>query len=274
MTDFADYADPTAHAQAISVTGVPLLGNATLVKAESGVVITGGSSRTVGSFPVSQISYLWQSALKTVGSPAVPFVSIQLTWLDAASSETVATDTWISPVSNNLNAFLVSGQGPAKADSVQITVTNLDSSVSVTLGYGLFQTSMVYTRDDWRWPAFGLLLPAVPGFTLPSLPSDEAVLGLLDNVTIPAANQNVYLFGMHDGLVNIGYEISTGTAANLGLRLRPQPDSIYSAHNILYAATSPPSNFQVAASRAPLRLVVANAATTSMIMSLSIIRVP
>lgn len=272
VTDYPDWSPHVANAQQIAATGVPLLTLSSLVQSASGLTIAGAGVHPFPAVTIGQIGYEVRIDASIPFSATIPFLEVQMIWTDPAANKIMATDTFIVPSSSGGQAFTVIGRGPSKAAVLQVQVTNLDPAQTATINISVLQNSRVYPRDDWRWQ--GNVAPStnVPGFTLPTMPPDESVLGVLDGVTIAASSQNTYLFGMHDGLLNVGYEVNTGAASNLSIRIRPKPDGQYSAHNIIYSAVSPPSNFQIAASRAPLGVVVANSATTAMVLSLGMIR--
>jgi hypothetical protein len=268
--DFPDFQVPQAHADAIATTGAPLLTLATLVDSQTGKVITAGNVFPGPGKPISQIGYEIQVQVTANSASTVPYAVVALTWVDSGTGITVGSDTWTVPGSSNATPFMVLGKGPSKADKVSVTVTNLDPANSITISYVLIQNSRVYPKDDWRWYNNNNRLTAVPAATLPTLPPDESVLGLVDNVTILASSQDTFLFGMYNGPVTVSYELSSGSAASLMFRVRPQPDSAYSGHNILGAFSNPSPSFQVAGPRAPLRVVVANSATTTITLSFAL----
>jgi len=272
-SDYIDWNAPQAHADSIAATGAPLIIAPNQLDAVSGLVIAGGGNDIRATLPVSQVSYGFQCAVKTNGAPTVPFIQFQFAWIDSGTSEVVDTDTFTVPASNNLNAFQAKAHGPCKANQVQVTITNLDPAVGVTVGFGLNQTSQPYTTDEITWPLFGLLLPSVPGFTLASLAADEAVLGFVDNLAIGAGSSSTFLFAPWDGLISVAYELSAGAAAALQIRVRPQPDTSYAAHNILGSTGTPPSVYQFAGCRAPLRVVLANTSGAGITVSMSLVRV-
>lgn len=272
ITDYPDNAPHVATASQIAETGVPLLTASSVITGPGTFAIAGGGSKTYAVSNLAQIGY---EALVTASFPAaatVPFIEVSLAWRDSVTNARMWSDSFIVPGATSPAFWVTRGRGQSKADQLIVTVTNLDPAQTVTYNLTVFQNSRIPPTDIWQWDNNSDNGSAIPGFSLPKLPDDESVLGILDGVTIAASQQNTYLFGMWDGLVNIGYEVNTGTASNLTIKIRPAPDGQYSTHNIIYSATGPPSNFQVAGNRAPLRVIVANAATTAMVMSLSAIR--
>lgn len=272
MTDYADWQEPQAHATAIAATGVPLLGLASQLVTTATKVIGPSTTQFFTTANVTQVGYHGTFEVQFPSAATVPFCRARLSWLDNLTGYSLGTDDYILPGAQAASLFTTTAAGLARGNRVQLAIDNLDPAQSATVTCTLNEDSIPRNGDSWYYPNLLNAAVTVPGFTLPGLPDDESVLGVLDNVTIAASSSNTYLLGMHAGLVNIGYELSAGTAANLSIRMRPAPDSVYSGHNIIYSATSSPSNFQVAFPRAPVRLIVANAATTAMTLSLSAIR--
>lgn len=272
VADYPDWSPHVAHANQIAATGVPLLTLNTRLYQQAFPSVAAGTPVSSGPLNVSQVGYEVQITAKFPVATVTPFVEIQVAWTDTTSGLQIGSDTFIVPGATAPGVWTVHGRGPTKANQLNLTVTNLDASNAASVGVIALQNSRVYQKDEWYWVNPQNKSLTIPGFPLPTFPDDESVLGLLDGITIPASSQASYLFGMHAGMVSVGYEVNTGAASNLSIRIRPKPDTVYSGHNIIYSAVTPPANFQVAAPRAPLGVVLVNAATTAMVMSMSMIR--
>lgn len=271
-TDYPDWAPHVAQAQQIAATGVPLLTAASVVYNAAGVNIAGNSAYAPGPQVVSQIGYEFWIQASTGAAATVPFLQVKLTWDDTVSGRTVATDTFTVPAASSAGGFVVAGRGPSKASQVVLTVLNLDPAIAASVNLVMLQNSRVYPKDDWRW-LMGAAAPAtVPGFTLPSLPADESVLGIVSNITIPAgANSSIYLCGMHNGLVAIGLNVSAGTLSALDLQLAAAPNTVYGSNNPLSSGPPQSAAYQIAGPRAPIRVIFHNTSTAAMTLTASLI---
>lgn len=272
VTDYPDYSQHVAQAQQIAATGVPLLHAKNLLESVSSAAVAGGTLRAGASTAVTQHSYLAKVLLKTGSAATVPFAEIQLSWIDSASGEQVGTDSFIVPCSSSPSPFGVYGNGPVKADTVVCNVRNLDPAVALTVSYKTWQMSRVVLRDNWQWINALNAGANVPGFTVVTPVDDESVLGMLGGVTVPASGQNQYLFGMHNGLIQVALDQGGGPWTNVSVLIAAQPNSSYTIDNQVYASVSPPPVFQIAGPRAPLRVILKNTATTAFTATMSLIR--
>lgn len=271
MTDYADWQTPNAHATQIAATGVPLLTLPTLLLQQT-FDPAAGVTQSSASLAITQPGYeiIVQSSFSV--APTSPFIRVTIGWNDGTSLDPVNADTFIAPASTTPGAFRVQGNGPTKGNAAVISVTNLDGLQVATVQVMFLQHSRILASDDWTYDNAANAGLTVTGFTLPKMPADQSCLGVLDNVTIAAAGSSAWLFGICAGLATVSYEIGSGAASTLSLRIRPKPDTEYSGHNILYSAVSAPPNFQIAGARAPLGVILANSATTSLTMSLAIFK--
>lgn len=273
MTDFADWQAPQAHADAISVTGVPLL-TAAVVTVNQTFTTPGGGN---GFSPVKAVTGIGYELLieSTIGAAAtVPFVEVQVIWSYSVSGAVVATDSWVVPCNGGGTVFTSHITGPSKADQAQVQVINLDPSVTSTVNVILFANSRVYSADRCKWLNNLVKSSTVPGWTLPHLPDDESVLGMQSAASIPAGSSVAWLCGMHDGLVNFGIDLGAGVLTNLVAQVSAEPSSYYVANNPIYGQVNPPSNWQVACPRGPFRFQLHNNGTTALSVTWSAIRVP
>jgi hypothetical protein len=270
--DYRDWTAPQAHADSIAATGVPLLGAAQTLLANPAIAPAPGAPVTLGPFTVGQIGYDIVVTTQFAGGTAAPFIEVSLTWSDPGGVSTVTTDTFICPGATSLAGFIVRGRGPAKAGNVAVTVTNLDAVNTPTVGVRLLEHSRIFGRDDWRWHNSHNAGLTVPGFTLPVLPDDESVLGMATGVNVPAnSTSSPLLFGMFSGPVGVGIQMTTGAFAALTVLLQAVPSSSYVANNPICGYLSPPSVFQVAGPRAPMRLILANNTGVALAVTLSLL---
>lgn len=273
MTDYPDWQTPQSHADKIAATGVPLLALATLLLQQS-FNPAAGLTQSSAALAVPQIGY----DITVTGSfgvaPSSPFIRVQLEWTDAGTSTRIATDTFIVPAATNPGVFTVHGRGPSKGDTVTVHVTNLDVSQTVLATVLLLSTSRIPVTDTWHWDNGLNVGSVVQGWTLPTLPADESVLGMADAVTIGAGANTAWLIGMHDGLMGVGIQVTSGALSSVVAQLAAEPASEYVPDNPLYSQVGPPSWFQVAGVRGPMRFQLHNNATSSITLTWGIVRIP
>jgi hypothetical protein len=270
--DFPDWQAPQAHATAISVTGAPLLNLSSLVTSLVNKTVLANADIFTGPQQITQPGYEIRIQLGCPNGTAVPFGRVDIFWTDKSSGVQIGVDSYHIPAAGAAGQWTIYGRGPTKASVMNVTLSNLDAANSMTGTIYLIQNSRVYDTDDWFYSNADNAGLGVPGFTMPSLPVDNSVLGFEDNGLIGASSAVEFLCGMHNGAVQFAYEVNTGAAANLTVRLRPAPNSEYAAHNILGAQAAPPFTFQFAGPRAPVIVRLVNAATTGMNISWSLLR--
>jgi|SRR5579864_1201372 len=271
--DFPDWQAPSAHAAQIAIQGVPLLAGSTGVPGRTWA-LAGGASSTAAAMTFHKIGYEMLVKANIGSTATVPFAQLKLEWSDSGSGLLVATDTWIIPCCQSPSKFIVSGRGPTKADTCTPTVTNLDPAITNSVELDVLENGRVYQLDNWNWINELDSALTIPTLTLPSFTGDESCLGFLPGTTIAASGSSKFLFGMWDGPITVSWELTSGAAASLGLRLRAAPDSLYTGHNILGSWTAPPVNFQIQGPRAPIEVVIANSATTTINIALGMFRQP
>lgn len=259
-------------ADAVGAAGVPLITLATLLERKSDLAVGAGATVYGSSLPVGQIGYEIRIFAQTGAAATVPFVSVALTWSDSGTGDTMQVDTYVVPAAVSPYYFTVAGRGPSKADQVQVSVTNLDQAVSATVWYDLFQNSRVADHDRWEWLNAQVPGLTVPGWTLPTVPPDRNFLGIVTAATIAAGASDTWLCGMHDGMIQVGINMNAGTLSDLVVSLAPVPSTVYGANNPLYSFHGPPASFQAGGCRAPVRLYLHNASTSSIQVTMSLTR--
>lgn len=273
VADFPDWQAPSAHAAQIATQGVPLLAGSVGVPGRTWA-LAGGASSTAAAMTFHKIGYEMLVKANIGSTATVPFAQLNLDWTDSGSGLLVATDTWVVPCAQSPAKFIVAGRGPTKADTCTPTVTNLDPAITNSVELDVLENGRVYQLDNWVWMNQSDAALTVPGFTLPSFTDDESCLGFLPGTTIAASGSSKFLFGMWDGPIMVSYELTSGTAASLQIRLRATPDSLYTGHNILGSFGTPPTNFLIQGPRSPIQAVIANSATTTINIAMAMFRQP
>ena len=271
VADFPDWQAPSAHAAQIATQGVPLLAGSVGVPGRTWS-LAGGASSTALPVTFHKIGYEMLAKATIAAAATIPFVRLNLVWTDSGSGLEVATDTFIIPCASGGPKFIVAGRGPTKADTMTATVANLDPAQAITMELDILENGRVYPRDDWGWINQLDAGLTVPTFTLPQLPDDESVLGIVSATTIAASGSNSYLFAQREGIVACTYELTTGAPSALQIRIRGVPDSEYGGGNWLGSYGTPPTTFQFVAPRAPLRVVLANQTTAAIVINFAMVR--
>lgn len=272
VTDFPDWAPHVATADQIASTGVPLLTGSTLLNNSSNSIPASGN-KTLGPFAVSQIGYELVASCLMANAATNPYVTIELSWIDAGTGVQVATDSFSTICGAASLAFLpTTARGPSKADQLSVTIFNNDTVQSATVDIVLVQNSRIYPRDDFFWVSQYPNTLLVPAFTLAKQVPDENCLGIMSNVTIAASSSVTNIFGIYDGPVIVGISMHAGTLANINVNFSAQPDSIYGGINELYGGTPTQNSWFIAGPRAPIKCLINNNVTTAVRLSLSLFR--
>jgi hypothetical protein len=151
-TDYPDWGTSQDQANKISTTGAPLLNLKTvLVNAATNVNNPGGSS-VRGPYTFTQLSYELHIGLETNVAPVgTTNVSYQLEWSDSASGLIVKRKTFVLVAGPNGTPHQVEINGPARADTLNITIANNASSgVASKTTFTLLQSSRDYSEDSYR----------------------------------------------------------------------------------------------------------------------------
>lgn len=193
VTDYPDWSPHVATAQQIAVTGVPLLAApATVLNTTK--VIAGGGSYASGLLAMPQIGYEFELLLNTTSSATQPFAELILEWTDQGTGLSSGHTAWYCPASSAVASWVLAGHGPNRGNQVAVTVNNDDPSISLTAGIRLVTNSRVYDKDMVSGDNITNTLTTIPGFTLPSLPDDNSILGFLSSQSVPAASSKQWLF--------------------------------------------------------------------------------
>lgn len=274
MSLVSDYPDSSPHyatAEQIAGTGAPLLVKTTQLVAGTGTTIAPGATHPYPAVAVNQPGYHGSFQPVFSSAPVIPFVQVTLTWSDPTTGFVVATENYVIPGGLIAVPPITLASGLAKGAQLTVSVTNLDSSVGVTVNAVLNQDSIPRSRDYWHWLTSTFAGATIGSFNLPQLPVDETVGGILSGVTVAASTTRTWLFGMLPGTCNVGWTINSGDPTNTQLRITAVPASLYGTNNIIYQATSSPANFEVALPRAPISVMIQNLATAPVVASMAII---
>lgn len=273
LTDTPDWAPHVAQAEQIAATGVPLLNLSGLLANLPVFAVAPGLSGGPPTVAIAQPGY--EVHVKVTGSAAatVPFVQVTLTWTDPNTGFPMGKDVYYMPVAELGFSWVMYGRGPTKAGELSVKVANLDPAQNVTAGVAILQNSRVYLRDEFWYSNSDNSGLTVPGFSLPTLPPDDSILGFGDSSVVPASGNVEFLCGMWQGPIVFSYEQNTGASSNLTVRLTAMPATVFSAtHNILGAMAPPAQPYQFFGPRAPIKVRLVNSGTTGMTVTWSLVR--
>ena len=201
--DWPDYNDSQHKADAISVTGVPLLSGAQNLLNAGNTVLLAGTSGSQGPFGITKIGYEIFFSVNCNNVSNSPFFTVTMTWSDTASNRVVSVEQWDVCASAGGTFQQYCGTGPTKGDTLSITVTNTDTVNSMTYVMAFTQNSRVYTRDDWRQ----LSTHTPPGFTNAAM-SPGALMLASTGASIAAGGTNIRLISLYAGEASLS--ISNG----------------------------------------------------------------
>ena len=171
--DYPDYQTPTAHADQIAVTGVPLLHNATSQASATIDLVTIPSTRTAGPFSLGAICYeLWLSLENDTASATGTYITVEMQWTDSATGLLLARRKFKAVAGPNGSPHTLKLSGPVHADQVTVIfgITS-DSASHCTVIYQLLATSRLYGRDTMRSTQ-----PFAEGYTIPGAVPEFSVL--------------------------------------------------------------------------------------------------
>lgn len=220
-TDYADFQTPGANAQAISVTGVPLLTLAGILLASQTFTIPGGGNQNTASLPITQLGYEIQLKLSIPAAATVPFVDATLMWTDNSGGNTVAQERWMLPCGSNAN-YIITGTGPTKGSQLVLKLSNEDPTQTATVGVIILTNSRIYRRDRWivNTPQ------PVPGFTIPGGDPLREILAVIDGVNVNAGVTLTRLLPLYHGDVHVYVEEAGVAPANGSVKLQVAPTSV------------------------------------------------
>lgn len=207
MTDYADWQTPAAHAQQISITGVPLLHNASSLSNQTVNLVTIPSTQTRGPFTVGQICYeLWLSVENQAASATGTYITVEMQWTDSATSLLLARRKFKVVAGPLGSPHTLKISGPVHADTVKLIfgITS-DSASTCQVIYQLLGTSRLYGRDTMRSTQ-----PTAEGFTIPGAVPEYSVL-INTAPTVAAGNTLTRLMAAYSGRVWINAHTNSGT---------------------------------------------------------------
>lgn len=199
MTDYPDWQTPQANADHISTTGAPLLNLRTALLLAQTTVNNPGGSTVRGPFTFGQISYELGISLETNVAPiGATVVNYTLEWSDSASGLLVKRKAFQLVAGASGVPHKIEVNGPARADTLNITIANNASSgVASKTTMTILQSSRDYQSDSFRSVDF-----QQSGFTGGSPRIENNVLGQF-GASIGAGGTQVRLMAAYSGLAHV-----------------------------------------------------------------------
>lgn len=224
--DYPDYATPQAHANTISLTGVPLLHRALNLINDVAHVIGAASSVTLGPVTFGAIGYEISLRLLIPAAATTEFATIDLAWTDSVTGLLVAHETWTHGAGTVAPGSGVIGTGPSKGDTLKITITNHDPAQAMTVTTVVSQNSRIYARDDWRTELFNVF----PNFATPTHNQQGNTLATILTGALGIGAAQTRILPLYAGLVSIATWSTTSQRGDLQLHNMDQA----TPNNLMY----------------------------------------
>lgn len=221
MTDFADWQQPQAAANAIAATGAPLLrftnnqgnGASTNLPANSATTL-------INLATITQPGYEGTFQLfAPAGSGTVPFARLDFNWTDQASGLLIGARHFFLTAGNGPTQFLKYYlSGPCKGNQLTVIANNLDPAVAMTLTWTINQVSHVYANDRIHQPVYAATAPN--GYTNPG---GEPAAGdiALSRPTVPINTTITRLAAVYGGRAVWSVDDTAGTAGLVAALIDP-----------------------------------------------------
>lgn len=268
VTDYPDASPHYAQAQQIANTGVPLLSLPVNLINDTARAIPALGSHAYPTVTFVQPGYAVAVQVKFPNAATIPFVSVQMDWIDVTATQTVEDTYFYCVGATSPSFFPTLGRGPAKAGQLAVTVSNLDPAQAATVTLVVTQDSIVRPYDRWHWdnPNAGSL--AVPGITPCELSGDGSVLGIFNGQTVNAGTTLSFLAGTAPGqVIQFAGNTSGITPASIFLTVFASPLAAYFNNGILMRQQlgNAAFNFTFVGSQSPLQVNLTNAATSGVL---------
>lgn len=244
-----------------------------LLDNQQSVSIGAGIGLEFGPYVITSPSYgiALTSVVSLSGTLCV--YRVTLTWTDSESGLVVDAQTWYatgSTASFGLNGTLTAGRGPSNADTLTVTIANLDPAEPITIDYASWQSSRIVTRHDWRTVVQnGQLLV----FSQPLSNLLAGQLAWVFNNAVAANSSPTWLCPLYAGQVQLTWFYPTAT--NMGLEVYvPLPDQTAANQPQLYnpSAVAAAGTITLLLPRCPVvvKVINNNSSTESVHWSLTI----
>ena len=209
VTDYADWGVPQANANAISVTGVPLLTGAQPVFSSIGTINAGAAYNSPNA-QVVQPGYELSLEIWESGAGAASPVVVEVIWADGPLGATVSQQNYYIWPGTPSPGNQIFGKGPTRSTYMTVNILNPSAAMQYSYDLQVYERSHLYTRDDFRSvQCFG----SASGN---SFASQDPLTGLLGTalVSIGAGGVQTYELPLYSGLAYLYFD-TTSAAADL-----------------------------------------------------------
>jgi hypothetical protein len=212
-------ASPAQIAAQITLSGVFVVNNSSVIKNTPPQTVPGSSTLQLAPVMFNQIGYEIIVGAKWNAIPLDDFAfGMQLDWSDNATGQIVATDTWFPGAagSASINPLKTQGQGPTKGNKLTITLINNDPIRSLSVPTLIVMAnSRTYEKDEWIWQNANSV--TFDNYTSVASLNSAYILAEL-SFTVLAGATNSYACGLFPGRVTGHYlETSLGLVAPYGI---------------------------------------------------------
>ena len=223
LPDYVDFGEVQGAANAIAVTGVPLLSNSTVQIGQQTLVIPANSLFQLPILPVTQPGYELQVSVSVGGAATIPFLQMELQWTDPIFNLLVADEKWALACGNSpaVNTFVLTG--PTKGNQLGIQFKNLDPAVPITMTIVALYNSRICSKDR----VIQVVTNNPPGFTYAGDHSSYGVIATLSAIPVNAGGIQTRLFPLYSGDVLFYMDQQGNGAANSQLQLQVAPTSLF-----------------------------------------------
>jgi hypothetical protein len=212
IVDYGDYATPQAHANAIAITGAPLLALPTNAYNPTQQTLAPGASFSSPNITLTQISYdVFVAVQNHTSASAVSYAQIHMQWFDVTTGQILRRERWFIQAGPNGSTQQVSGYGPTKGSYLVVGMSNAASSAdTVDIQFQLVQHSRPTFRDDWRtvvWPG------TMPG--TPTTANNDIAGGTIfacQATNLAASGVLTFILPLFFGTVGIRLNTTSGTS--------------------------------------------------------------
>lgn len=215
-TDWQDYQPHPHMALAQYSQGVPLARKPSNLGFGSNSIAGGASTVLVSASNQDQPGYQMVLLLtQTSVTATIPFASVTIKWTDSASGFTTVPKVFVLPCSSPTGTFFYIN-GPARMDTVEIDLKNLDPAQIVSYSFSYTQNSHPWTID--RCIECGI--NTVPQLTRPNGNPQDGILGS-SSPTIAANSHVDRLATTWTGTALVSADNTGGTSAGVIQLLDP-----------------------------------------------------
>jgi hypothetical protein len=224
MTDYPDWQTPQAHADAIAITGVPLLANPTAEYALTNVNVPAGTTGqallniggTTATDLSASLSYEVRMRATANAASLVPFLNVRFEWwADQALTLLLYRDEWKVTCGDTAAGPTLYGSGPVRGGFLRILIDNWDGANDILIDdFEIYMSSRPcpFKQPDLRTANDNAHNPT---YQVPSEgTSFDGLIGQVHNRLLNTGATQSFIFGLYNGAIDLQLSV-TGTAPNV-----------------------------------------------------------